>query len=98
MVVMCSEGYSIEVTLNGIESISMPEIEEYIKHIRTRTDKKILSVTLTSKPDDPDHVELTYTIPTEKFEHIRRITGYLSQLDTWNDAKRAEERERVKHI
>ena len=33
-----------------------------------------------------------------KFERIRRITGYLAgTLDRFNDAKRAEERERVKH-
>ena len=32
------------------------------------------------------------------FERIRRITGYLAgSLEKWNDAKRAEERERVKH-
>ena len=33
-----------------------------------------------------------------KFERIRRITGYLvGTTDRWNDAKRAEEKERVKH-
>ncbi|MBQ4097475.1 MAG: anaerobic ribonucleoside triphosphate reductase, partial [Clostridia bacterium] len=33
-----------------------------------------------------------------KFERIRRITGYLvGTLDSFNDAKRAEERDRVKH-
>ena len=33
-----------------------------------------------------------------KFERIRRITGYLvGTLDRFNDAKKAEERERVKH-
>ena len=33
-----------------------------------------------------------------KFERIRRITGYLvGTMDKWNDAKRAEERDRVKH-
>ncbi len=33
-----------------------------------------------------------------KFERTRRITGYLvGTLDRWNDAKRAEERDRVKH-
>ena len=32
------------------------------------------------------------------FERIRRITGYLTgSLESWNDAKRAEERDRVKH-
>ena len=32
------------------------------------------------------------------FERIRRITGYLvGTLDKWNDAKKAEEHDRVKH-
>lgn len=31
-------------------------------------------------------------------ERIRRITGYLvGTMDKWNDAKKAEERDRVKH-
>mgnify|MGYP004461630255 FL=1 len=33
-----------------------------------------------------------------EFERIRRITGYLvGTLDRFNNAKRAEERDRVKH-
>ena len=33
-----------------------------------------------------------------KFQRIRRITGYLvGTLDKWCDAKKAEERDRVKH-
>ena len=33
-----------------------------------------------------------------RFERIRRITGYLvGTLDRFNDAKRAEEKDRVKH-
>ncbi len=33
-----------------------------------------------------------------RFERIRRITGYLvGTMDKWNDAKRAEEHDRVKH-
>jgi len=33
-----------------------------------------------------------------KFERIRRITGYLvGTTDRWNDAKRSEEKDRVKH-
>jgi ribonucleoside-triphosphate reductase len=32
------------------------------------------------------------------FERIRRITGYLvGTIDRWNNAKKAEERDRVKH-
>lgn len=33
-----------------------------------------------------------------KFERIRRVTGYLvGTVDRFNNAKRAEERDRVKH-
>ena len=33
-----------------------------------------------------------------KFERIRRITGYISgDTSSWNNAKRAEEKDRVKH-
>lgn len=33
-----------------------------------------------------------------KFERIRRITGYLvGNLDRFNNAKRAEEKDRVRH-
>lgn len=32
------------------------------------------------------------------FERIRRITGYLvGTMERWNDAKKSEERDRVKH-
>ena len=32
------------------------------------------------------------------FERIRRITGYLvGTIDRWNNANRAEEKDRVKH-
>lgn len=34
-----------------------------------------------------------------QFERIRRITGYLvGTTDRWNNAKKAEERDRVKHL
>ena len=33
-----------------------------------------------------------------KFERIRRITGYLvGTLDRFNDAKKAEEKDKIKH-
>ncbi len=34
-----------------------------------------------------------------RFERIRRITGYLvGTMEQWNNAKRAEEHDRVKHM
>ena len=47
---------------------------------------------------DGDEVELDYTFEARPFHRIRRITGYLvGTLDRFNNAKRCEERDRVKH-
>lgn len=47
---------------------------------------------------DGDFVELTYDIGVVPFQRIRRITGYLvGTMDRWNNAKCAEEADRVKH-
>jgi len=45
-----------------------------------------------------DEVELDYYFEERPFHRIRRITGYLvGTLDRFNNAKRSEERDRVKH-
>jgi hypothetical protein len=47
---------------------------------------------------DGEYVNLEYQLVPVKFDRIRRITGYLvGTMDRWNDAKLAEERDRVKH-
>ena len=47
--------------------------------------------------DDENAREVFYWAPVN-FQRIRRITGYLvGTIDRWNDAKRAEEKDRVKH-
>ena len=47
---------------------------------------------------EADEVELLWTT-TQRFERIRRITGYLvGTIDRWNNAKQAEEKDRVMHI
>ena len=47
---------------------------------------------------DGEEVGITYDLAPRPFERIRRITGYLvGTLDRFNDAKRAEEHDRVKH-
>ena len=39
-----------------------------------------------------------YRVKLKDFDRIRRITGYLvGNMNTWNNAKRAEERDRVAH-
>ena len=54
--------------------------------------------TLELSPAEDGSVALEYTLRPQKFQRIRRITGYLvGTIDRWNNAKRAEEHDRVKH-
>ncbi|MBR1583914.1 MAG: hypothetical protein IJ662_00050 [Clostridia bacterium] len=47
---------------------------------------------------DGEYVELNYDFGNAPFHRIRRITGYLvGTLDRFNNAKRSEEHDRVKH-
>ncbi len=47
---------------------------------------------------DGDFVDLHYEFAAVPFERIRRITGYLvGTMDRFNNGKRAEESDRVKH-
>ena len=79
------------------ENINQDEINEYIKYVQEKNpDKEIATLDLKV---NGDYVDLSYTFENDvPFERIRRITGYLvGTLDRFNDGKRAEERDRVKH-
>ena len=73
-------------------TLTNEEIEQYVKraeefHKGTQT----LDIVV-----DGEFVELYYHITP--FDRIRRITGYLvGDMGRWNDAKREEEKDRVKH-
>jgi len=48
---------------------------------------------------DGEYVELSYHLTPRPFSRIRRITGYLvGDMSHWNNAKSAEEHDRVKHL
>ena len=85
----------IDVTVqNG--TIEQKETDAYIAYGRKKyPGKSIIAMDVTL---DGDFVDLKYQFSPQPFERIRRITGYLvGTLDRFNDAKRAEERDRVKH-
>lgn len=85
----------VEVTVIGGE-ISYNEAKAYVIHAYEKYEDKIIdeiSITL-----DGEYVDLEYHFATSPFERIRRITGYLvGTLDRFNNAKRAEVTDRVKH-
>lgn len=72
------------------------EILAYIQYLKDKfKDETLTSLTLTL---DGDFVDMQYHLQPQPMERIRRITGYLvGTLDRFNDAKAAEERDRVKH-
>ena len=55
-------------------------------------------VKLTIKSCITGGFDVDYKVQNVPFERIRRITGYLTgDVKTWNNAKKIEEQERVKH-
>ena len=86
----------IDVTVNGLPDITAHEVENYIAYVEKQTNEKLDRLSITAAEDG--RVTLGYEMRQPKFERVRRITGYLvGTTDRWNNAKRAEEHERVKH-
>lgn len=80
---------------NGI--LDQKEIDAYVERAHELYGDDVIGIKI--EVTDDEYVDITYTLKNAvPFERIRRITGYLvGTLDKWNDAKRAEERDRVKH-
>lgn len=73
------------------------EAEVYVDQAVKKYGNRLKEVTVQPDPEDSDYVTMSYKL-TQPFERIRRITGYLvGTLDRWGNAKRSEERDRVKH-
>lgn len=86
----------IDVTVDGINDISEEEILGYIDYVNEHTHDRVGKLHVIAADDGC--VTLDYTLMPQKFERIRRITGYLvGTTDRWNDAKQSEEHDRVKH-
>lgn len=80
------------------EQISEEEKQAYISHIRKKTGRSFDYVKEITITVDGDFVDLTWRMHDIPFDRIRRITGYLvGSLDRFNNGKKAEEHDRVKH-
>lgn len=88
----------MKVTLkNGdISTVPEEEIAAYKKYIREKYPDDIIDEIILEFVGEDVKIEThKHSVP---FNRIRRITGYLvGTLDRFNDGKRAEERDRVKH-
>ena len=86
---------NVEVVLTGTDKMSQDEIDAYIKRGKEAEPKKELSKIEINVDGEFVDLKYHYNMP---FERIRRITGYLvGTTDRWNNAKKAELKDRVKH-
>ena len=76
--------------------LSHEEMEAYVDMLKKKYPERIFrDITFTV---DGEYVDINYQYDVVPFDRIRRITGYLvGSLDRFNDAKRSEESQRVKH-
>lgn len=84
--------YAVNVTGGALPD---EELAIYLERGKEKYGKQLIGLDVRV---DGEYVELTYHLRRIPFDRIRRITGYLvGTLDRFNNAKRAEEKDRVKH-
>ena len=82
---------SVHITGNA----DAKEAQAYVEYLENKYNRKLETLDINI---DGEYADLNYKFTSVPFERIRRITGYLTgDLTTWNDAKQAEESDRVKH-
>lgn len=84
----------IKVHYQEADHLSEQEIKACVQTV-TQRHKNVQEVTLSV---NGDFISIDCTLRPVKFQRLRRITGYLvGTLDRFNNGKRAEEHDRVKH-
>jgi len=87
---------TVSVKNADISTIPQEEIDAYKKYVQEKYPDEIIDeIILEFEGGDVKIETHKHSIP---FNRIRRITGYLvSSMKKWNNAKLAEEHDRVKH-
>jgi|GEM_PF-1443639 len=92
------------MNINGVNIIApsdmhTEEVKYYIDYILDKHKKDSSTITdiEIKLTEDGKDVDLFYTVKPVKFDRIRRVTGYLGNIDNFNNAKQSEIKERVKH-
>lgn len=84
----------------NVQGVNIPdeEVQKYIDYVKEKyADREIKVLNITVGKDDYVDLKCEFS-DNVPFERVRRITGYLiGTLDRFNDGKRAEEHDRVKH-
>jgi anaerobic ribonucleoside-triphosphate reductase activating protein len=84
----------ITVVVRG--EICEEQVQEIIAEERERWREKGKPLAKIEMTADGDEIEVR-SFERSPIKRIRRITGYLSEVDNWNAAKRAELADRLPH-
>ena len=83
------------MSINITGNVPAAESRAYVNYLESKYNRKLKSLDIKI---DGDFADLNYECEHVPFERIRRITGYLvGTMDQLNNAKAAEEHDRVKH-
>ena len=90
---MMIDGVIVEADCSIPEEIVLQEVAQ--ERVNWLAESKPLALIRMTVDNDEVVVEAFEKSPIRR---IRRITGYLSQIDSFNDAKKAELDKRVSHV
>lgn len=85
------------VTIHNPDNIPEEIVQAAISMMEQEEGRKVVEISI-RRTENPDEYGITPVFERVPFQRIRRITGYLvGTLDRFNNAKRAEVEDRVKH-
>nr|DAR81861.1 MAG TPA: anaerobic ribonucleoside triphosphate reductase [Caudoviricetes sp.] len=87
----------MDVTIHNPDNIPEEIVQAAIAMMEQEEGRHVVELSI-RRTGDPDEYGITPVFEKVPFQRIRRITGYLvGTLDRFNNAKRAEVEDRVKH-
>lgn len=87
----------MDVTIHNPDNIPEEIVQAAIAMMEQEEGRNVVEISI-RRTENPDEYGITPVFERVPFQRIRRITGYLvGTLDRFNNAKRAEVEDRVKH-
>jgi hypothetical protein len=87
----------MDVTIHNPDNIPEEIVQAAIAMMEQEEGRRVVEISI-RRTGNPDEYGITPVFEKMPFQRIRRITGYLvGTLDRFNNAKRAEVEDRVKH-
>ena len=85
------------MTIHNPENLPEEIVQAAIQMMEREEGRKVVEISI-RRTGNPDEYGITPVFEKVPFQRIRRITGYLvGDLGRFNDAKRSEVMDRVKH-